>query len=172
MRPPESGYQLFFFCTSRTQWKVNEDIAKGIRRTPICVQNEQGFPSDPQSPLPFSGQGSRVPQSHGLSSAPRQSCSVPCVHNSHSCCARLVCHLQHRTAHSSIYNRARPERRPHRKVSTNQRRWNGQRQRLICHPNFQPTLLVKPNVPWPALPKGSGECHGAAAGLGAAPQPP
>lgn len=85
---------FFFFCAIRTQWKANEDIVKGIRRTPVCVQNEQAFPSDPQPPVHLSGQGSGVPQSQACAAL----LAELCVHNSRSCWARLVCHLQHRAA--------------------------------------------------------------------------
>lgn len=164
MRPPESGYQLFFFfflCYQNTM-----ESERGYRKR---NQEDSGLRSERTS-FSLRPAASRAPLRAGLWGAPKPGlCSAP----GRAVCAQFPLllgssRLSPPAPRGSIYNRARPEWRPHRKVSPNQRRWNGQRHRLICHPNFQPTLLVKPNLPWPALAKGSGECHGALPGWGSA----
>lgn len=141
---------------------------KGIRRTPICVQNKL-FPQTSSLPQ---GRALGCPKA-GAFPAPRRTRvllgrTLPCrVCTLNPTALVSFGHLQQHTA--EFATPPDPERRPHLKVSPSQRRWNGhqrlrQRHGLICHPNFHPTLSIKPNPARPALPKGRWKCRRAAAG--------
>lgn len=123
-------------------------------------------PAAPPGASPSFSQGSGVPQSRGLSSrpgtsrSPRHNSSVPCVYlKSHSCSARPVwsppaplgslLNLQPRQTLSAGRSQGEPKSAPMEPAAE-------ATPAAHLSSKFRPTLLVKPNPPWPAFQRRGG----------------